>query len=199
MFCYLYLIVDIGRRKIVVWEVHERESADLAAVLIRQAVLAEGCIARPLVLQADNGSPPLVHARACTAGQWMKVMLEKPGIVASCSRPRVSNDSLFSEALFRTCKYRPDRPNMGFATKACAQTWVKSFANWYNGDHFDSAIRFVTPNIRHAGQDCDALANRASLYANARAQNPERWSGKTRNWHPAGPVWLNPGTRNQRP
>jgi len=57
MFFYLCLIVDIGRRKIVGWEVHERESADLAAVLIRQAVLAEGCIARPLVLHADPNIP----------------------------------------------------------------------------------------------------------------------------------------------
>jgi putative transposase len=69
MFFYLYLIVDIFSRKIVGWEVHERESAELAAILIRQVVMAEGCIARPLVLHADNGSPPLVHARACTAGQ----------------------------------------------------------------------------------------------------------------------------------
>ena len=53
-------------------------------------------------------------------------------------------------------------------------------------------IRFVTPNMRHAGQDSNALANRAQLYANARAQKPERWSGKTRNWQAAGPVWLNP-------
>ena len=45
--------------------------------------------------------------------------------------------------------------------------------------------------MRHAGQDSDALANRAQLYANARAQKPERWSGKTRNWQAAGPVWLN--------
>jgi len=57
MFFYLYLIVDIGRRKIVGWEVHDRESANLAAVLIRQAVLAEGCIARPLVLHADPNIP----------------------------------------------------------------------------------------------------------------------------------------------
>ena len=69
MFFYLYLIVDIFSRKIVGWEVHERESADMAAILIRQAVLAEGCHLSPLVLHADNGSPPLVHARACTAGQ----------------------------------------------------------------------------------------------------------------------------------
>ena len=125
-------------------------------------------------------------------GATMKVTLEKLGITASCSRPRVSNDNPFSEALFRTCKYRPDWPKKGFATKACAQTWVKSFASWYNGDHLHSMIRFVTPNMRHAGQDSDALANRAQLYANARAQKPERWSGKTRNWQAAGPVWLNP-------
>jgi len=57
MFFYLYLIVDIFSRKIVGWEVHERESAELAAMLIRKAVLAEGCTLRPLVLHADNGSP----------------------------------------------------------------------------------------------------------------------------------------------
>jgi hypothetical protein len=69
---------------------------------------------------------------------------------------------------------------------------VKSFANWYNGVHLHSAIRFVTPGARHAGQDRATLANRASLYANAQAQNPGRWSGNTRNWQPAGPVSLNP-------
>ena len=69
---------------------------------------------------------------------------------------------------------------------------MKSFANWYNGDHLHSMIRFVTPNMRHDGQDSDARANRAQIPANARAQQPERWSGKTRNWQPAGPVWLNP-------
>jgi len=191
LFFYLYLIVDIFSRKIVGWEVHERESADLAATLIRQAVLAEGGIARSLVLHADNGSP--------MKGATMKVTMEKLGITASYSRPRVSNDNPFSEALFRTCKYRPDWPTKGFATKADAQAWVKSFASWYNGEHLHSAIRFVTPDARHAGLDRATLASRAVLYANARAQNPERWSGKTRNWHPAGPVWLNPETEAGAP
>src|SRR5690606_37316968 len=86
----------------------------------------------------------------------------------------------FSETLFRTCKYRPDWPTKGFATKAEAQAWVKSFVSWYNDEHLHSAIRFVTPNARHAGHDGATLASRATLYANARAQNPERWSGKTR-------------------
>jgi transposase InsO family protein len=187
MFFYLYLIVDIFSRKIVGWEVHERESADLAANLIRQAVLAEGCFMQPLVLHADNGSP--------MKGATMKVTMEKLGITASYSRPRVSNDNPFSEALFRTCKYRPDWPSKGFATKTDAQAWVKLFANWYNGEHLHSAIRFATPGARHAGHDRATLANRAMLYANARAQNPGRWSGKTRNWQPAGPVWLNPETK----
>lgn len=186
LFFYLYLIVDIFSRKIVGWEVHEREGAELAAVLIRRAVLAEGCIARTLVLHADNGSP--------MKGATMKTTLEKLGIIASYSRPRVSNDNPFSEALFRTCKYRPNWPAKGFATKAEAQAWVKSFAGWYNGEHLHSGIRFVTPDDRHAGHDRETLASRASLYANAKAQNPERWSGKTRNWQPAGPVWLNPET-----
>ena len=184
MFFYLYLIVDIFSRKIVGWEVHERESADLAATLIRQAVMSEGCITRPLVLHADNGSP--------MKGATMKVTMEKLGITASYSRPRVSNDNPFSEALFRTCKYRPDWPTKGYAARTDAQAWVKSFASWYNGEHLHSAIRFVTPNERHAGQDSATLANRAILYANACAQKPERWSGKIRNWQPAGPVWLNP-------
>lgn len=183
-FFYLYMIVDIFSRKIVGWEVHERESAELAAALIRRAVLAEGCLMRPLVLHADNGSP--------MKGATMKVTMEKLGITASYSRPRVSNDNPFSEALFRTCKYHPDWPGKGFATRAQAQAWVKSFVRWYNGEHLHSAIRFVTPNARHAGQDRATLASRASLYANARSQNPHRWSGKTRNWQPAGPVWLNP-------
>ena len=191
MFFYLYLIVDIFSRKIVGWEVHDPESAEFAAALVRKAVLAEACICRPLVLYADNGSP--------MKGATMKVTLEKPGIIASYSRPRVSNDNPFSEALFRTCKYRPNWPAKGFATKAEAQAWVKSFASWYNEEHLHSAIRFVTPNMRHGGKESDALENRAILYANARAQRPERWSGKMRNWQPAGPVWLNPERENSAP
>jgi putative transposase len=167
-------------------EVHEREGAELAAVLIRRAVLAEGCVARPLVLHADNGSP--------MNGATMKTILEKLGVIASHSRPRISNDNPFSEALSRTCKYRPNWPAKGFATKAKAQAWVKSFAGWYNGEHLHSGIRVVMPDDRHAGNDRETLASRASLYANDWAQNLERLSGKTRNWQATGPVWLNPET-----
>ena len=191
MFFYLYLIVDIFSRKIVGWEVHDRESSELSAALIRRAVLAEGCVLEPLVLHADNGSP--------MKGSTMKATMEKLGITASYSRPRVSNDNPFSEALFRTCKYRPSWPSKGFATKSDAQDWVKSFADWYNNEHLHSGIRFVTPAARHTGLECDALAKRVDVYEKARAQNPERWSGKIRNWQPVGPVWLNPETEKSAP
>ncbi len=94
----------------------------------------------PLVLHADNGSP--------MKGATMKVTMEKLGITASYNRPRVSNDNPFAEALFRTCKYHPEWPTKGFATKADAQTWVQTFVGWYNSEHLHSAIRFVTPNAR---------------------------------------------------
>jgi putative transposase len=80
--------------------------------------MAEGCLMRPLVLHADNGSP--------MKGATMKTTMEKLGITASYSRPRVSNDNPFSEALFRTFKYRPNWPSKGFATKVDAQAWVSS-------------------------------------------------------------------------
>lgn len=183
-FFYLYLILDIFSRKIVGWEVHEMERAELAAGVIQRAVWAEACIARPKVLHADNGAP--------MKGATMKTTLERLGIIASYSRPRVSNDNPFSEALFRTCKYRPAWPRTGFADKAQAQVWVKAFVNWYNAEHLHSALRFVTPNSRHTGKELRMLAKRADLYANARAANPQRWTGKARNWQPIGPVWLNP-------
>ena len=147
-----------------------RESADLAAALIRQAVLAEGCIARPLVLHADNGSP--------MKGATMKVTMEKLGITASYSRPRVSNDNPFSEALFRTCKYRPDWPTKGFATNADSPAWVTSCAIWSYGTHLHSAIRFVTANARHVRRFQRDSSQTAPLSRQLdRAQQPEApWS-----------------------
>jgi transposase InsO family protein len=183
-FFYLYLIVDIGRRKIVGWEVHDRETAEFAAQVLERAVWAEKCLTSPLALHADNGSP--------MKGATMKVTMERLGVTASFSRPRVSNDNAFSEALFRTCKYVPNWPTRGFATIDEARTWVQGFVRWYNLEHRHSALRFVTPNQCHRGEDRPLLAERHRVYELARAARPERWSGDTRNWQPADSVWLNP-------
>lgn len=183
-FFYLYLIVDIWSRKIVGWEVHERETADFAARVLERAVWGEKCLTSPLVLHADNGSP--------MKGATMKTTMERLGVTASFSRPRVSNDNPFSEALFRTCKYMPGWPIRGFATVEEARGWVQGFVRWYNLEHRHSALRFVTPDQRHRGEDRALLASRHQVYELARTARPERWSGRTRNWQPVGAVWLNP-------
>ncbi len=184
LFYYLYLIVDLYSRKIVGWEVFERESAGHGATVVHKAVLAERCAGKPLVLHADNGSPQ--------KGSTLRSKLEDLGIEPSYSRPRVSDDNAFSEALFRTCKYRPDYPAQGFESLEAAREWVLGFVRWYNHVHRHSAIRYVTPAQRHAGEDKRLLADRDEVYAAAKARNPERWTGNTRNWKPVGSVWLNP-------
>jgi putative transposase len=90
---YLYLILDIFSRKIVGWEVHEREGGEEAAALIQRAVLSERCFRKPLVLHSDNGSP--------MKSQTMQIKLYDLGIIPSHSRPRVSNDNPYSVAFKR--------------------------------------------------------------------------------------------------
>lgn len=184
MFFYLYLLIDVFSRKIVGWEVYDRETSEYAAAVVRRAVLAEGCINSPLVLHADNGSP--------MKGATLRATLESLGVTPSYSRPRVSNDNPFSEALFRTCKYRPDFPTDGFASIADARGWVYKFVRWYNEIHRHSGIQFVTPSERHEGRDKTIMEKRKRVYEAARARNPERWSGEIRNWEAVEEVWLNP-------
>jgi hypothetical protein len=156
---------------------------------VEQAVWAEGCILKPLVLHADNGSP--------MKGATMKATLEKLGVTPSYSRPRVSNDNPFSEALFRTCKYVPTWPTNGFASVEAARSWVGAFVRWYNEEHMLSAIGFVPPALRHRGQDAPILQSRRELYERARNANPKRWSGRIRSWASPDVVWLNPETSTE--
>ncbi len=180
---YLYLIHDLFSRKIVGWEVHETESAEYAAELVECSCLAEG-IRRPgLVLHSDNGSP--------MKGATMVCRLQKLGIVPSLSRPSVSNDNAYAESLFRTLKYVPFYPKQPFEGLAAGREWVMGFVHWYNDEHRHSGIQFVTPGQRHRGEHHAILANREELYERAKAKNPSRWSGETRNWKPAVEVWLN--------
>jgi transposase InsO family protein len=183
---YLYLILDLYSRKIVGFEVHDTDSAAHAAHLARRTALAEGVHAmavRP-VLHGDNGA----SLKATT----VLAMLHWLGIKPSYSRPRVSDDNAFVEALFRTAKYRPEFPLKGFAELDAARQWAACFVHWYNDEHRHSGIRYVTPGQRHAGYDRRVLAARHALYQEARERNPRRWSGLTRNWTPVTAVTLNP-------
>jgi transposase InsO family protein len=183
-FYRLYLVMDIYSRKIVVWEVHERESAELASALITQACLREGIRRNQLVLHADNGGP--------MKGATMLATLQKLGVMPSFSRPAVSDDNPYSEALFRTLKYVPSYPAQPFASLQAARQWVQAFVQWYNETHRHSAIGFVTPMQRHNGEDRAILEARKAIYKQARQAHPERWSGATRNWKWVEEVWLNP-------
>jgi hypothetical protein len=122
----------------------------------------------------------------------MKAKMESLGIRPSYSRPRVSNDNPFSEALFRTVKYCPAYPNTGFASVDDARQWTGDFVTWYNHEHLHSAIRFVTPVQRHTGEDRIVLENRRRVYLEAQKHRADRWSGPTRNWDCIDHVWLNP-------
>lgn len=183
---HLYLILDLYSRKIVGWEVHDTDDSDHAAHLVRRTALAEGIAtlnSKP-VLHGDNGST----LKATT----VLAMLNWLGVKPSYSRPRVSDDNPYAEALFRTAKYRPEFPAKGFAQLDEARTWAVGFVRWYNHEHRHSGIGYVSPAQRHAGDDHAILAARHELYTRARERNPARWSGRTRNWSPIGAVTLNP-------
>ena len=191
-FYYLYLGLDLFSRKAVAWQVHECEDAEHAAALITEACYREHVRPEQLVVHSDNGAP----MKAAT----LLATLQALGVTASFSRPRVSNDNPYSESLFRTLKYRPWYPERPFETLAEARAWVERFVDWYNHEHRHGAIRFVTPHQRHVGEEPALLARRDAVYRAARARHPRRWSGRTRNWTPIGPVWLNPpNTRRRSP
>jgi transposase InsO family protein len=183
-FFYLYLIMDVWSRKIVGWEVNGVESAELASELFCTTCRAMGIDPNGIVLHADNGGP--------MKGATMVATLERLGVLASYSRPGVSDDNPFSESLFRTMKYRPEYPHGPFADVEAARRWVEGFVDWYNTEHLHSAIRFVTPEDRHSGRERAILAQRRRVYARARAAHPERWTRGTRNWDQVVEVRLNP-------
>ena len=104
----------------------------------------------------------------------------------------MSDDNPFVEALFRTLKYRPEYPDRPFTSREAARDFIARFVRWYNTQHLHCNIRFVTPEMKHAGGDVALLAARQHVYEQARARCPERWSRSTRNWTPVEEVVLNP-------
>ena len=181
-FFYLYMVMDLYSRKAVACQVYEYESGDLAADLITDACIREKIPKEQVTLHSDNGSP----MKSAT----MLAKLQELGVIPSFSRPSISNDNPYSESLFRTLKYRPEYPDKPFKNICAARDWANRFIHWYNKEHLHSSIHFVTPEDRHNGRDIKILANRHHVYQEAKSKNPERWSGKTRNWNPTTEVVL---------
>jgi transposase InsO family protein len=177
-FYYLYLVMDVWSRKIVAWEVAVQESSEIASGMITRASMENGVDRDQLVIHSDNGGP--------MKGATLLATLQFLGILASFSRPRVYDDNPYSEALFRTLKYRPEYPSLPFQSLQEAQQWVEGFVNWYNTEQ----------ELRHAGQEAQLLARRKEVYEEAKKKNPSRWTAATRNWSPIAGVSLNPLTRS---
>lgn len=183
-FLYLYMVMDVFSRKIVGWQVHEQESNELASDLIEDICYREKIKPNQVVLHSDNGGP--------MKGATMLATLQRLGVIPSFSRPSVSNDNPYSEALFRTLKFNCHYPDKPFSDINDSRAWVDKFVSWYNKEHRHSSICFVTPNQRHTGEDVEILKKRKAVYEKAKSKNASRWSRDTRNWEWKNVVLLNP-------
>jgi putative transposase len=184
---YLYFVIDVCSRKVVAWDVAEREDAAVAADLVSRACIRERISkgrTQSLVLHADKGNA----MRAAT----LESQLEELGILRSFSRPRVGNDNQCSESLFRTVKYRPDYQRRPFANTVVTCLGVASFVDWYIHHHRHSGFKFVTPQQRHSVKALEICIQRTLVYKQARQRHPRRWSRSIRYWHQPEVVWIKP-------
>jgi putative transposase len=180
---YLYVVMDVFSRYIVGWMVALRESATLAHRLIAESCERQDIVSGQLTLHADRGS----SMRSRVVAQ----LLADLGVTKTHSRPHVSDDNPFSEAHFKTLKYRPDFPER-FGCIQHARAHSVDFFRWYNEEHYHSGIGLYTPHDVHHGRASSLAAQRSVVLAAAHAAHPERFTrGAPR--PPALPteVWIN--------
>lgn len=181
---YLYVILDIFSRQVVGWMVADCESATLAKKLIRESCDKQQIDPDQLVLHADRGSSMKSKAVA--------LLLADLGVTKSHSRPYVSDDNPFSEAHFKTLKYRPGFPDR-FGSIQDAKAFCRTFFDWYNNVHYHSGLSWLTPSTVHHGRTGLVLKHRQQALDRARQRHPERFVNAPRTI--AGPpekVWINP-------
>jgi len=180
---HLYVLLDVFSRYVTGWLLASRESAVLADRLIAETVAKEGVTAG-LTIHADRG--PSMTSKP------VAFLLADLGITKSHSRPHVSNDNPFSEAHFKTLKYRPDFPPR-FGSIEDARAFCRTFFAWYNGEHRHSSLGLLTPEMVHHGRASEVRAARQAVLSDAYAAHPERFVRK-RPEPPAlpTPVWINP-------
>ncbi|MGH3504282.1 MAG: IS3 family transposase [Nocardioidaceae bacterium] len=163
---YLYVITDIFSRYVTGWLVAEAESADLAEKLLAETVTKQHVDRDQLTIHADNGSS--------MASKPVAFLLADLGVTKSHSRPHVSNDNPYSEAGFRTLKYRPDFPE-SFASLQHACAFCQDFFRWYNAEHYHSGIGWHHPVDVHYGHAQTVRTARADTLTAAYTRHPERF------------------------
>lgn len=179
---HLYTVLDIFSREVVGWTVATRESEAVARDLISKSCRREGIDPDQLTLHADRGSPMMAHS--------MAKLLDDLGVHKSHSRPRVSNDNPYSEAQFKTLKYRPDYPQR-FASIQVARAWYREFFKWYSNTHYHSGIGYLRPADLHAGRHREILNRRQEVLDQAHAAHPERFNRRPKPKAPPSKAWIN--------
>jgi putative transposase len=186
----LYVILDLFSRYVVGWMVAARESATLAERLIAATCEKQGIAPQQLTIHADRGAP--------MRSKLVIDLFTDLGIAGSHSRPRVSNDNPFSEAQFRTFKYRPEFPAR-FGSIQHAREISHPLFDWYNNAHHHSGLRFLTPADVHYGRAAAMLEVRHRTRLAAYAAHPERFvHGAPRLETLPEAVWINPPTTTTR-
>ena len=181
---YLYVILDIFSRYAIGWMLAEQESGDLAEHLIAETCRKQGIERDKLTLHADRGAP--------MTSQTVAQLLEDLGVAKSHSRPHTSDDNPFSEAQFKTLKYRPDYPER-FDGMNHAREWATSFFDWYNNHHRHSSLGLMTPATVHSGLADQLTAQRQKVLQRAYATHPERFvKGMPKPPQVPDAVWINP-------
>ncbi len=181
---YLYVMLDVFSRYAVGWMVAHRESATLAEQFIHETCARQGIGRDQLTIHADRG--PAMTSKP------VALLLADLGVTKTHARPHVSNDNPFSEAQFKTLKYRPAFPER-FGSIQDARGYCHVFFPWYNTEHRHSALGLLTPHDVHDGLAEQRVAARATVLATAHAAHPERFP-RGLPQPPACPteVWINP-------
>jgi putative transposase len=163
---YLYVILDVFSRYVVAWTVQQRETAAIAEALIAQAIEQQQIEPGTLTVHADRGGP--------MRSKPVAFLLADLGVTRTHSRPYTSSDNPYSEAHFKTLKYRPEFPER-FETIEQAREFCRRFFGWYSHEHRHSGIGLMTPAAVHYGQAKQLHAARARVLEAAYAARPERF------------------------
>ncbi len=186
---YLYVILDVFSRYAVGWTVQQRESAELAKALIGQAVEQQQITRGQLTVHADRGTS--------MRSKPVAFLLADLGVLKSHNRPYTSTDNPYSEAQFKTLKYRPGFPAR-FDSIEHARAFCRQFFRWYNGEHRHSGIGLMTPATVHYGRSEQTHADRQRVLDAAYSATPERFVRRP----PTPPIvptaaWINKPTTTE--
>lgn len=181
---YLYVLLDVFSRYVVGWLVADREATALAKVLIATSCERQGIARDQLTVHADRG--------AVMTSKPVALLFGDLGITQSHSRPSVANDNPYSEAHFKTLKYRPDFPDR-FGSLEHARAHCTDLFPWYNTEHRHSALSYHTAHDVHYGLAAARQAHRADVLVAAYTARPERFvRGRPAPVPLPTAAWINP-------